>query len=199
MWEETTETPGALKDPRTNRSLNWEGRSGCRDLGTEKAVKEAGTFSGESQLAETEPGDAGWARFSSRRLISCPGFPGQAQRGVRSQVKRRLLCIQEAPGAGEIGGRWRADEQDTGGPQHSPEDGDNMVPALWQLQNQTSESEPRLQHCPAGWLGQMINFKEPDLLICGIATLPEDCKDETSYNFSCTPRSLNTSETLITS
>ena len=86
VWEENTETLGALKVPRTNR-VAWIGKGGasCQNLGTERAVKGAGSLDAEKQPEEPEPGNACQAGFSSRPLISRQGFPGRAQKGVRSQ------------------------------------------------------------------------------------------------------------------
>lgn len=69
------------------------------DLGPEKAVKEAGTYSGEAQPAWDQPGNTHQASFSFSPPISyLPGLPvGQTQREVKSQVNSWLQCLQDPP------------------------------------------------------------------------------------------------------
>lgn len=159
----------------------WVGRGGgsCQDLGAEKAMKEAGTYSGEAQPARDQPGNTHQAWFSFSPPISyLPGLPvGQTQWEVRRQVNSWLQCLQDPPQAEENGKH-----------QQSPENGGSGIPSncgSLGIRHQSLNSDSNTTWPVAQ--GTWFSFREPGFIIRGPATTPEDSKDETNDNFCCTP------------
>lgn len=177
------------KDPRTNTEAQIGEGVEAASTREQRAVREAGTLtqrhSQRKRSLETH------ARLESPPGLSSPARVSQAKPKGESEVKRmrggsasRMLQEQRPTRVAEsrAGRQGRTSAQSREWGQYGPRAVVASEPDIrvW------TPTPPR----PGVGLRQVIDFKEPNLLIGGTPS-PEEFKDETSYSFSCTPQSLN--------